>query len=392
MKILYLNHNFKGEGTYFRAFNFAKGLALLGHDVSLFTMSPKKNFMTSSYMESGVRITEFPKLLDIGAGGWAPLDLICRMLICAVKKYDLVHAFAHKPTVYLPALLAKKLHKSTVLFSDWDDWWGRGGINKGGRMKLKTKTEDFLEEDIIKKADYVTATSVALKTRALGLNVPQKRLFHIPSGCDINRIRPLQKKQIVSLKKKFSIDPKAGIMEFIGFGQADLGIVIDGFIQAKSRIKNLVLLIVGPLEKKWEQKISDSCFKSDIIVTGKVPYDLVPEYAAMADICYLPLSDTPANRGRGPIKAGDYMAAGKPIIANPVGDISEWIKKYRVGITADYSGKSIAEKTVFLFKNPGLMKKLGINSRRTAENVLSWDKVSQKMAEAYKHAVSFKNK
>jgi len=30
MKILYLNHNLKGEGTYFRAFNLARKLAKRG--------------------------------------------------------------------------------------------------------------------------------------------------------------------------------------------------------------------------------------------------------------------------------------------------------------------------------------------------------------------------
>ena len=30
MKILYLNHNLKGEGTYFRAFNLARELAKRG--------------------------------------------------------------------------------------------------------------------------------------------------------------------------------------------------------------------------------------------------------------------------------------------------------------------------------------------------------------------------
>jgi glycosyltransferase involved in cell wall biosynthesis len=387
MKILYLNHNYKGQGTYFRAFNFARSMAALGHDISLFTMSTKNNFTPASYMESGVRILESPKFMDMDGGGWAPLDLWHRIFHCIGNKYDLVHAFAHKPTVYFPALTAKFFHRNSIFFADWDDWWGKGGINAGGRIKPEVLAEGFLEEDIIKKADYVTATSIALKKRALGLGVKTGKLFHVPSGCDINRIKPRTAAEIRFLKKKLSIPPDHKIMEFIGFGQADLGIVIDGFIEVKKKIKNTVLIIVGPLEKRWQQKINSIPREYGIIITGKVAFDAVSEYAAIADICYMPLSDTPANRGRGPIKAGDYMAAGKPVIANPVGDIAEWIKKYKIGITADYSGESIAEKTLYLFKRPGLMKKLGSSARKTAENVLSWEIVSKKLEKIYSSKV-----
>ncbi len=390
MKILYLNHNYKGEGTYFRAFNFAKAMAAIGHDVSILTMSPKNNFTPASYMEAGVRILESPHFLDLDRGGWAPLDLWHRIFHCIGNKYDIVHVFAHKPTVYYPSLIARLFHKNTVLFADWDDWWGKGGINSGGRIKPEVLVEGFLEENIIRKADFVTTTSIALKNRALGLKVKPEKLFHIPSGCDIRRIKPAKQAAINKIKRKLKIPLKTRIMEFIGFGQADLGIVIDGFEEARKKMKDVMLVIVGPLEKRWQAKMENHPLKNGILITGKVPFEKAAEYAGIADICYMPLSGTPANRGRGPIKAGDYMAAGKPIIANPVGDIAGWIKKYKIGITASYSGKSIAEKTLYLLKRPGLMKKLGRNARKTAENVLSWDKIAGLMEKIYKKALSEK--
>jgi glycosyltransferase involved in cell wall biosynthesis len=77
------------------------------------------------------------------------------------------------------------------------------------------------------------------------------------------------------------------------------------------------------------------------------------------------------------------MAAGKPIIANPVGDISYFIKKYGVGITAGFEPDDMADKMQEMINNPGLMKKCAANSIKTARNVLSWDTVSGQMEKVY---------
>ncbi|HPD19382.1 MAG TPA: glycosyltransferase, partial [Candidatus Goldiibacteriota bacterium] len=265
MKILYLNHNIKGEGTYFRAFNFAKQIVKFGHNVTLITLSPEKLFTSVSYVEDGVRIIEAPKFLDRTRGGWGPADIIYRTKHCVFNKYDLIHTFAHKPTVYFPLLKAKFFHKKTIHFADWDDWWGKGGINSEYRATPETMIEEFLEEYIIKKSDYVTTASLALKKRTTDLKISQEKIFHIPSGADIEKIKPLSKNKILNLKRKFKIDKNKTILGFVGFGQADLGIIIDGFALVRKRREDVILLIVGPLEKRWDKKINDHPFKNDIL-------------------------------------------------------------------------------------------------------------------------------
>jgi glycosyltransferase involved in cell wall biosynthesis len=385
MNILYLNHNIKGEGTYFRAFNFAKQIAKYGHNVTLITLSQKKLFTPVSYMEDGVKIIEAPKFLDRARGGWGPLDVAFRINHCVFNKYDLIHTFAHKPTVYFPLLTAKFFHKKTVHFTDWDDWWGMGGIN-ASRTTIKTIAEEFLEENIIKRADYVTTTSVALKQRALDLKVPENKIFHVPSGADIEKIKPISKSMALNLKKKFKINKNKKILGFVGFGQADLGIVIDGFTLIRKKRADVILLIVGPLEKRWTQKVETHPFKKDIIITGKVDAGLIPELTSIIDVCFLPLKDTPANRGRNPIKVGDYMAAGKPILANPVGDVAGLIKKYKIGMTMEYSPDDVAKKALFLLVRPGLIKQMGNNARKTAEKYFNWENFSKKLNEKYNRA------
>ncbi len=160
-------------------------------------------------------------------------------------------------------------------------------------------------------------------------------------------------------------------------------IILDGFSFVRNKRKDVVLLIIGPLEKRWEQKFQSHPYKNNILITAPVKSSLIPHPISIIDICYLPLKDTPANRGRNPIKLGDYMAAGKPIIANPVGDIAQIIKNYNIGLTIKYSSNDVAQKTLFLLKRPGLIKLLGKNSRKVAERYFDWKILAKKLNEKY---------
>jgi glycosyltransferase involved in cell wall biosynthesis len=57
-----------------------------------------------------------------------------------------------------------------------------------------------------------------------------------------------------------------------------------------------------------------------IFRTGPLAYDQINPYLSACDVCWLPLCDSGANRGRFPFKLGDYMAVGKPVVATAVGD------------------------------------------------------------------------
>ncbi len=384
MKILMLNHNIKGEGTYFRAFNYAANLGR-GHDITLMCVSEESYFFPVFKIIDGIKVIECPRLLDVGRGGWAPLDILFRLFFVLFNRFEIIHAFDHKPNVYFPALLAKRMNKKAVLISDWADWWGKGGIN-GHKKKIKIIIEEKLEEKIRLKADFVTATSIALRDRALSIGVKSDRIFYMPSGCDTEKIKPVDASEKLRIRKQLGIKEKGKVLMFIGFGQGDLGIVFDAFKTIRKNEKNAFFYIIGPLEEKHKETYENHLYKESIVITGKVDIKKVALYAAAADVFVMPLSDTKANRGRGPMKIGDYMAAGKPIIANPVGDIKEWIKKYKIGLSTEYNGRDVAKKALKLFNNTKLREKTGNNARTAAEKVFSWKIMGKKMNDIYRKA------
>ncbi len=387
MKILYLNHNLYGEGTFFRAFNFARELAKRGHDLTLITVSKKNKFKSEGKFIEGVRVIETPNFLTLDGGGWGPADIFSRLKIVKKEKFDIIHGFDHKPNVYFPLLIGRLIHKGTILFSDWADWWGKGGINSMGRIKPETIIEQFLEEDIRKRVDGVTVISRALERRAIDLKIPLEKIFYLPIVSPIDKIKPLSKVEIEAIKEKLNIEKNKKIMMFIGMGQIDLGILIEAFEIIKQRLTNAMFIIVGPLEKKYTIKVLNNKFNKDLVITGKVDYEKVILYASIADVYLMPLSNNPANTGRNPTKIGDYLAGGKPIIANPVGDIKDWIEKYECGLLANYDAEDMAECILKVFNDEKLVERLGKNARYVAENILSWEKVTDELEKIYKNFI-----
>jgi len=87
-----------------------------------------------------------------------------------------------------------------------------------------------------------------------------------------------------------------------------------------ARIPNLRLLIVGDgvqrpeLEKMIQELGLGDCVK----ITGMVPHEDVPKWIAQAGIGVLTFPAEGATRDIFPTKVLQYMAQGKPVVANPL--------------------------------------------------------------------------
>lgn len=65
-----------------------------------------------------------------------------------------------------------------------------------------------------------------------------------------------------------------------------------------------------------------------IKVYGWLSYDDFTKLICCADLFSLIQEDTLRNRSRFPNKMGDYLAVGRPIIANQVGEVRHYAEKY----------------------------------------------------------------
>src|SRR6266513_2499594 len=98
MKILLLNANRVGIGTYHRALGFGRELARRGHSVTMMTVSSVHPFRSVTLEDpSGLRIIECPSFMDAWLPWHAsgPIDVLLRLKEIATGSYDVVYAFEY---------------------------------------------------------------------------------------------------------------------------------------------------------------------------------------------------------------------------------------------------------------------------------------------------------
>jgi len=106
-----------------------------------------------------------------------------------------------------------------------------------------------------------------------------------------------------------------------------------------------------------------------------------------ADLFLLPFADKVYNRGRWPCKIGDYLASGRPVVSNPVGEVRELMQKHEVGVLTEFEPQAFAAGILQVLSNPKEASRMGAVSREVAETDLAWDGMIDELEKAYEFAI-----
>jgi glycosyltransferase involved in cell wall biosynthesis len=368
MHLLLLNHNYRYLGTYERVFHIARTLARRGHQVTLMTVSRQHRWRPTWSIDKGVRIAEMPNWgQDYSGEGYGPLDNLLRCLHALTHRYDIIHMFDHKPNASFAGLVGRL--RGAKLIADWADWWGGpGGINDVPKRRVPAigKFEEWWEIKTKLLADGVVTISTVLRQRALDIGVSPDRVIHIPNGCATDLIRPIP---TVEARQRLGVPRERRIVGFLGMGQGDMEIVMP----ALQKLPGVWFMVIGPRNPRVLTQAQSFGIADRLWQTDFVPDEELPWYLACADVMCLPLSDRAANRGRLPGKLMYYMAAGRPVVASPVGDVRTIVENYRVGLLA--RDEEFADALHRLLYDDALREELGHNARHTAETVFNWERL-----------------
>jgi glycosyltransferase involved in cell wall biosynthesis len=379
-----LNHNVVWRSTFFRAFAFGRELADLGHDVTIATISPKRLFRPEERMLEGVRVVETP---DWGVGlartGWDPFDTLWRRGRFLGEPFDVVHGFDCRPAVLVPSLALAR--RGTPWVSDWADCWGGdgGAVSQRkswiGRVAFRP-IETWLEEDFRGRARAVTVTSRTLEARAARLGIPPSRVTYLPSGANV---RAVDVRDRASCRRSLGLPEAAPIACFVGFVQYDLEFAIRAFAVARARVPDARLVLVGPRNPRASRLVRQLNVADAVSEFGSRPFHEIPEFLGAADVLLLPMSDNLMNRARGPIKLGDYLAAGRPVVANPVGDLVDVFAADEVGLLAGQTPREFGDAIADLLSDPRRAARMGAAARRAAEEKYAWKRLAPDLLRVY---------
>lgn len=382
-----LNFNQIGKGTFWRASHFSRHLARRGHQVTLMAMSGQARLRLKEREFHGVRLVETPDLLP-GAlrSGWDAWDTLRRLVWLRDKSFDIVHAIESRPVVLLPALAARR--RGARLVMDWCDWLGRGGSVEerpnGLVRSLVRPVETYLEERFRTRADGTLVIVPFLRERAIALGVNPDSIAVIRNGADTSVVWPdrLTARRIVGLPDD------ATLIGYVGnIYPADARLMALAFNRVRQALPGARLVLVGYFNRSIEPLLDHP---AAVIRTGWVTDEQVFQYLAACDLCWLPLRDSGANRGRWPGKLNDYMAVGRPVVATSVGDLADLVPRYQIGLATRDDPQDFAQRTLELLADRERLEALGRAARRAAEDVFNWERMTDALEAFYRQVLERK--
>jgi glycosyltransferase involved in cell wall biosynthesis len=391
LNILMITHHKRSKAIY-RSQTIARYLVERGHRVTLIVTADKRKFGVVESEWDGVRVMESPDLLwGRLRSGWDIWSLLNRVayLHKETQPYDLIHCFETRPGTIHPAWYFKQKHNLPI-FTDWNDWFGRGGIIDILRPRwyrfLFGWLETYYEEAFRPYCDGTTVISTALGQRAEKLSIPPSRILHLPGGVvpDLYLNRSLEEcRGHVGLPLDIPILGFASSDSFLDMEIAlsSLAIVVETFPDVK-------LIMTGAVKPSVLKQVQDLGLEKNVLLPGFLPEEELPWWLGCANIFLLPFPETVYNVGRWPNKIGLYMSLGRPFVTNPTGDVRTLVQEYRAGAMADTTPQDFADKIIFLLQNPDLANRMGHNGREAALTRYNWSSLVGTLEDFYLRILS----
>lgn len=307
-------------------------------------------------------------------------------------RFDVIHARMIVPATI--CLFLQKIRKFRWLFDMRgllaEEYVGHGRWKENG---IKFKLVKYIEKKCILNANFIIVLTQRQKDFILGLPFMNKKnigIDVIPCCVDLEKFT-------LNLDKKNPIIEQFGLRDkFILIYLGSLGTcyllleMLDYFLCLRRRIHNAFFLFVVNDNKDYVlKKVEERGLKKEEFGVVSCNFEDVPAMLSVGDAGIYFIN--PYKKiGSCPIKLGEFLACGLPVISNSgIGDTAEIIKGNKIGVildnfTPEDYQKSINELLV-LFEEREL---LGNRCRAVALKYLSLDAGSEKYQNIYKKLTS----
>ena len=226
-------------------------------------------------------------------------------------------------------------------------------------------------------ADVVACGSRAVVDQVLRLGVSPERVLLTPTGVDLDLFA--EQPDPTPLRRRLRLDGRF-VVGWVGSFRSFHA--VEQAVEAAATVEGASLLLVGdgPERSRIERLARDLDVPATF--TGTVPHHELPAHLAAMDAGVI-LAQPGEPFHYSPLKLAEYMAAGLPVVAPAIGQLTERLTDgVDARLVRPHDPHAIAEALRRLRDDVEERNRLGKAARAAAESTWSWDHQVRRVLDA----------
>ena len=237
---------------------------------------------------------------------------------------------------------------------------------------------------IMPKADHIFVQSEKMKKDVASMRIPETKLTPVPMGVSLEMIPrlPIETDSLASTGNK--------IVLYLGtlMKERRIDFLIRVFEKVVREVPNAKLYLVGGGEDPVdEQMLRDEAarlgIEDAIVFTGFIPRQKAWHYVSKSDVCVSPFYPIPILNSTSPTKLIEYMAMGKPVVANDPPEQRLVISESGGGFCVPYKEARFASAIVELLNDPEKATEMGLKGRCYVEKHRTYRTIADMVERKY---------
>ncbi|MCA9956945.1 MAG: glycosyltransferase, partial [Anaerolineales bacterium] len=226
----------------------------------------------------------------------------------------------------------------------------------------------------------LTVASRALQTLAWGMGLPREQVVYVPNGPGI---------QYSISGEQLSVSERPTVLVYSRLFEFETGRLVEILRGVKTAVPNLRILMVGAglYEEDaahFRQQAEAAGVWEAIEDAGWVELEHLPALLAQAHVGIYLMEDTLLNRTKCPVKLADMLAVGVPVVAEAVGQVTEYVVNGRSGTTFPTGDTTnITNELIRILQNPEKQAHLSTGAKAHIAENFSWETLAAQLLSAY---------